>query len=885
MLEESTFGSWLKDRRKVLDLTQDELARRVGCSPMLVRKIEADERRPSKQIAELLSAHLDVPTDERADFVRFARSKNARYSSTEHSPWRTWRHHLTNLPVPPTSLFGREQDIAEIVRRIARDHVRLLTLVGPPGIGKTRLALACADELLDHFDDGVFFVALASVQEPDLVAPTIARALAVTEIAAQSILNSLTQHLADKRILVLLDNFEQVVAAASLVAELLTTSPWLHVLVTSRVSLHVRAERQFRVAPLAVPSLASIDDPKRLLGSPAIQLFVDRALSVEPNFSVSPQNASALAHICAHLDGLPLAIELIATRANMLSPQEVLAQMERRLELAIEGAQDLPLRHHSLRDAIAWSYELLDAATQALFVRLAIFAGGWMTEMAHAVCGQHIADADLARGLSTLADASLVVKEKESDGESRWSMLETIREYAAERLAIGEQTEETARRHAQFFLAFAESAVPYLSGPRQVEWLNRLERDHGNLHSALEWAVQRGEAELALRLGGALDLFWYKQGWLIEGRSWLKRALALPTALTVAPSVRQRAWHSASFLALSHADYAEAEQLAEESYALARDIGDRQAMARTLNVLANVAVDRSDLAQAMSLHEQNLALWRDLGDKVGIASSLNNLGRIAYYRGDVARAIGYNEESLALEREFGDHFGIARTLNNLGGALADNLELDRATTVLQESLTRSREPGVKYFLIPFTLTHLGRVALYAGDLKRAQAILEEGLNIARECQSRTGMAFALLYLAQLALAQNDSAKATAFVCEGLDLQGAFEEKSTGVRYLATMAALFCAQQQTVRTATLIGAVAGLCENAGIRLPPVHVQQHEITISRTRVQLDEQEYRAAFAHGYTMTLAQAYDYALSSVVQVASDERIRRPPPIGKKSSK
>ncbi len=862
MSEKATFGSWLRDRRKVLDLTQDQLAQSVDCSLTLIRKLEADERRPSKQIAELLAAHLDIRADERPDFVRFARSRNVQFSPTEKSPWRTLRHRMTNLPVPPTPLFGREKDIATVVQQIVRNRVRLLTLVGPPGIGKTRLAIACADQLLDHFDNGVYFISLAPLREPDLVAATIARMLSVKEIAGQSSLESLRQHLADKRIVLVLDNFEQVVAAAPVVAQLLIECPWLQILVTSRVSLHIRAERQFRVEPLALPALTE-KDSAQMLKSAAVQLFADRAQSVEPNFSLSRENGSTIAQICVRLEGLPLAVELAATRVDELSLHEMLAQIEHRLALLTEGPGDLPTRHRTLRGAIDWSYDLLDATQRQLFARLAVFVEGWTTETARAICSPDLTEADLTRALSTLADANLVVKEKQSDSESRWSMLETIREYGNERLTIAEQTDETAKRHADFFLAFAESAAPYLSGPHQVEWLNRLNHDHYNLNAAMQWAIVHGEAGLALRLGVALHLYWYKQTWLIEGGSWLKRALVLPTASTVAPPVRQNAFRCASQLAWAHADFAEAEHLAEESHTLAREIGDRRAMASALHVLANVATDTSDFARASALHEQNLALWRELGDRSGIASSLNNLGRIAYYRGEAAQAIQYHEESLALQRDLGDHFGIAAALNNLGGALADNLrELDRAATLLQESLALSREPGENYFLIPFTLAHLGRVALYMGDLERARTVLEEALSIAREWQSRTGIAFALLYLAQVALSRNDLGQAMSRLQEGLELQRKFADKGAGARYLTTIATLLCSQSQSIRAATLVGAIAGLCNRAGIRPPPAHQKQHDITVSLIRARLDEPTFHTAFDRGYAMTMAQAFDFAFS-----------------------
>jgi tetratricopeptide (TPR) repeat protein len=457
-----------------------------------------------------------------------------------------------------------------------------------------------------------------------------------------------------------------------------------------------------------------------------------------------------------------------------------------------------------------------------------------------------------------------VVKEEQDDRETRWSMLETIREYAQERFGIGGQMEGLPKRHAHFFLKFAESAGPHLFGPHQVDWLNRLYRDHGNLHAAMLWAIEHEDAELALRLGGALWNFWYKQSWLNEGRRWLKCALELPDTMTVPPSVYQNALHGASVLAWSHADFTEAERLAHLSYTLAGELGDRKAMAGAIHVLANVAVERSDFARAIALHEQNLALRRNLGDKAGIASSLNNLGRIAYYRGDAAQAIAYYKESLALQRELGDRFGVALTLNNLGGALADNLqEFDRARAMLQESLALSREPGVEYFILQFTLAQLGRVALYAGNFESAKTDLEESLALAREGRSKTGMAFALIHLAQVALRQNDPTRAVPLAREALTIQRTFDEKGGGARCLEVMAALFCAQGQAPRAATLIGAVEGLCENGGIQLPLAYLGEHDATVASSRAQLDVQAFDGARARGHAMTLAQAFDFALGT----------------------
>ncbi len=882
MPEEATFGSWLRERRKALDLTQEELARRVSCSLVLIQKIEANERRPSKQLAGLLAAHLNVPEDECANFVRFARFKNARFPPNEKSPWRAWRQRQTNLPVPPTPVFGRAQETAAIVRRIAHDHVRLLTLVGPPGIGKTRLALACADELLGYFDDGVYFVALAPVREPDLVAPAIARALGVTDIAGRSILHALTRHLASRRTLILLDNFEQVVAAAPLVAELLAACPWLYLLVTSRVSLHVRAERQFRVPPLALPAT---DEPQQCLESPAMQFFIDRVRSMKPEYAPAPEEVPALVQICARLDGLPLAIELVAPHMNKVSPRELLAQIEQRLALLTGGPYDLPARHQSLRNAMNWSYDLLEARERALFAQLAVFVDGCTVEAAQQVCG----DAEL---LAQLAGKSLLMLE-----DQRYAMLETIREYALERLEESEASKETRSRHLSYFLHLAEGAEPELTKPQQMVWLDCLEREHHNLRAALRWALEMGEAEKLLRLTGALWRFWQTRGYLSEGLEWLQTALNLePTRSDVAlAATRAKALTGAGWLLRDFGDFAGMKNCFEECLAICEHLEDKSQLAFALYSVGYANFLIGDLKGSIQTIEESISLYRALSNEDSAALPLFMLGRIATSQGDYEHAQRCLMASFEIERKRGAPFGAARTLGSLGELAIYRGEYARAETCLEQSQSILNELGERQ-LSTWVLTKRGELAWRQGDLVQARSFLDAGLRLSQEIGYRWNTAYALTYLGLVALSEGDLQRAESLCEDSLalfreleseqdfaqtqkDLARVLLQRGACMQSMALykecldvlarrqclpdiaecfegLATLRCSQGDPIRAIRLFGAAEALRERIGAPMPPVLRASYERSVASLCAQLDGRTFTDNWVKGRGLTLEQA-----------------------------
>jgi predicted ATPase/class 3 adenylate cyclase len=560
-------------------------------------------------------------------------------------PLKTLDERLNNLPIQPTPLVGREREVAEIGNLLRDGGVRLLTLTGPGGTGKTRLGLQVAAEILDEYEGGVFFVPLANVADPALVAPTIAGALDVRETGERPSDEALQDHLRNRQMLLVLDNFEQVVEAAPLVGELLAGCPGLKVLTTSRSVLRVYGEREYPVPAMRLP------DPRRLppiaeLGDyEAIGLFVERAGSARGDFRITGQNAPAVVGICVRLDGLPLAIELAAVRVKLLPPENILQRLEsNRLKILAGGARDLPERQQTLRGAIDWSYALLAEDERTLFARLAVFSGGCTMEAMEEICGTE----DALEGAESLLDKSLIRREEPGRGEPRFAMLETIHEYARERLGERTDAETTHRRHARYFLALAEESEPRLGGPEQVAWFERLETENDNLRAAISWAIGHGEAELGLRLVQALRPFWYARGHYVEGRGWVARFLG-----------------DLGELYVDAENYAQAQYLYEEVLTLSRQMDDASTLIECLLQLSHISLFQGDHQKAMALGEEAVALSRNRGYEASLARALNCLGWADLLQGNHERAVELFEQSLALYKETADKTIAAESLEGL----------------------------------------------------------------------------------------------------------------------------------------------------------------------------------------------------------------------------
>ncbi len=759
MNSELSFGTWLKKRRKALDLTQQELADRVCCAVITLQKIEASERRPSTQIAALLAEHLAITPEDRAAFISFARTPPGLPAAHASGAWRHESHRLANLPTPLTPLIGREHDIAILRERLLDGASRLLTLVGPPGVGKTRLAIQVAASLVDDFGDGLCYVALATVCDPALVPAAIAGTLGVNEMPGQSLAGRLKTYLGEKHLLLVLDNFEQVGVAAPILGELLEACPWLTIMVTSRAPLRIRGERQYAVVPLLTPAgeLATLEPPE-LLRYSAVALFVERCQAARSDFSLTRENAAAVAALCVRLDGLPLAIELVAARIAVLPPQARLERLAGSLLLHADWMRDALPRHRTLHDAIEWSYALLTPDAQRFLARSSVFVDGWTLDAADGVLSvDQGASGDLRTNLdvlTSLVESSLVVRLKRQ-GEPRLALLETIRAYALERLVEFEEEALVRQRHAAYFLALAEEADRHLRTADQGPWLDRLEAESGNLRAALAWFFDHGEgAAGGLRLVAALAWFWVMRSRLSEGWEWSTRALAYRNDPRTDQQATARVLLGVGSLAWQRGDLDAARSFMGESITACRAGGSELhgQLAWGLSGLAMIAAFQVDRETAQAAAGECLDRARNLGDKWLIALNLNPAAEASMLRHDYPAASALLEESLALFREVGDRWAIALPLLNHGYMNAIEGNLPAARAQLEESIALCRSVG-EMDTRSRALAVLAGVAQQEGNLEEAAALYRESLDLLRRMGLEGSCADAVYNLASIAEAQ------------------------------------------------------------------------------------------------------------------------------------
>jgi predicted ATPase/Tfp pilus assembly protein PilF len=780
---------------------------------------------------------------------------------SEFAPLKSVELALDNLLVQPYSgsqLIGREQELATLSEWLSQEGVRLVTLTGVGGTGKTRLSLAVARLIRSQFEQGVSFIPLEIVTLRQTLIKEIATTLKVKEIAGEPLLDTLKAYLADKQLLLVLDNFEQLVAqGATLLPELLHAAPKLKILVTSREVLQLSQEHEYPVEPLALPQLNVTNatklpvqlTPSSLAGYAAISLFVARAQMVKPDFKLSEENASSIAQVCQKLDGLPLAIELAAALIKLLSPARLLERLRAsdKLKVLTGGARDLPARQQTLRGAIDWSYNLLDPTEQYLFRCLAIFAGGCTVESAEAVC--ELDGLDILEGLAALSNKSLLKQRQDQNGEVRFTMLPTIREYGLEKLTgaiTPTQSTELAvveLAYIKYFVQWATASEDRLLGSDQLGELARLDSEYDNLREVLERSMKSSfplPPHYALQLSGILERFWNIRGYFSEGRSYLQRSLALPTT-----------WHND-------------DPKTQESNKAAR--------IKALLASSSLAAAQGDYPQAQAYAQESLALSHDMTDTHNIATSLNSLGVVAFAQGDYTHAQEYYSESLKLRQQLGNKWEIGISLNNLGGLVLIQKDYKQAQAYYQESLNIAQQIGNKSS-IAFALGNLGNISVEQADFAQAQAYFEESLVLWRELGNRRWLAITLSNFGNLMTRLGHHLQALGYVEEGLHLQKAVGDK-WGISYSLVGFMLLATQRELQPTddaksknllawlASLSGALDTLLNAIELELQPTEATYYQAAMEIARTGLGETEFKAAFAKGQTMSLEVAVDFALT-----------------------
>jgi predicted ATPase/transcriptional regulator with XRE-family HTH domain len=867
MQEQHSFGYWLRLKRKALDLTRAGLADRVGCSVSTIRKLEDEERHPSAQIVERLADIFKIPPNERETFLQFARGNWSSGLSLrdEEAPWRVATPSVrprSNLPAPSTSLIGRGQDIAAVHEYLQNPAIRLVTLIGPPGIGKTRLSIASASQTLAHFPDGVFFVALDPLDHPSLIPPAILQALRYIEKTDLPADKRLSEGIGNKRMLLVLDNCEHLIEdVAPLVSSLLSSCSRLKILTTSREALRVPGEWLHSVPTLDLPKEYSIEDVKTLSASPALALFAERARAARSDFVLAAENIQAVTAICAQLDGLPLAIELIAARIRFMSPQTLLESLNDQFVLSADGMRGVSMRQKSLNNVISWSHSLLTAEEKKLFAFLSVFSGNFTLDAAETICSQTVTEKSVFDLIISLLGKSLLQQVDRERDRSRFTMLVTIQRFASSQLR-GTELETTARqRHLTYFIELAEQGDIEVRGAGVIKWADRIEAEHNNFRAALEWSVSNQDAESALRLLGALGWFWQLAGHFSEARTWLDNIRRL-SGVDDHPALYARVLNHIGRVSWTQDQLEEARILLEESQSIGKSLGKEgePILAEAWNWLGLLVLSSErDPDKARSFIQQSLEIYQKWENQKGVALSMFNLGIVESQVDHDDLALSLLERSFGLSRQLRDLIFMARICRYLGNLYLKQRNYEQARLFFEEHLRIDTE--LKFWDgIGHAYGELGNLFRYQGDFDQAEKFYKECLRVHYEHGLEPDIVY-LQCLVLTALQRRNYPLASQRIIECYQQSGKLGENKSAYGLFIGLAAVSAGMNQPERAARLSGLAEGMLERTSVHYELIDRAEFEGHIQVARHQLGDVPFEAFAKEGRAMTLEQAIEYAL------------------------
>jgi predicted ATPase/transcriptional regulator with XRE-family HTH domain len=853
-----SFGKWIKRRRKVLDLTQQELAARVGCSLATIVKIEAEERRPSRQVAELLAQHLDIPPDQHDLFLKIARQDKGIPNLDQLPPLPTPKTAPTNeqpknsLPVPVTPLVGREHEVAAILQQLNDPGCRLLTLTGPGGVGKTRLALEVAHKVQEAFPQGVFFIPLAGTTASGFILPSIAEAVGYKLTGTEHPQIQLSNFLRGKCLLLVLDNLEHLLEGIEILSDLLQQCPALKILATSREPLSLRIEWTVTVQGLPVPAGLR---PQDLGSNSAILLFTQRARQGKFDFVLQEQDLPYVERICQLVDGLPLGLEIAASWLRSLSCREIAREIENNIDFLTTAARDVPQRHHSMRAVFDYSWILLRPEEQRVLMQLSVFKGGFTREAAGQVAGASL------RSLTALVDKSLLWQA----GEQRFELHELVRQYAHEQLVHAGQLGEARSRHLHYFITYAEDSRSKLRSSSQTEWLNRLEQDHDNLRAALEWSLRYEHTEefsqeredaiqASFKFAGAMYVFWRLHNHWSEGRQWLQRVLSQPARQSVTRE-RSRALNALVLLSAEQADLQTARSLAEQNLELARELREPHILARAHHARGIVLWKQKDFPAAHESCQVAAQLFRGLGNRPALAASLQSLGRIAMNQNKLDLAQVYLNQSEAIFQEFSNTIELNSVLSDLGLLAYLCNDFSAAKTYLERSLRHFRAAGNNSGQ-EMSLNRLGDIARCEQDYAEAERLYTECMTVYRESGDRDEIASLLHNLGYVACQHDDHTRALALFREALAMQQELDNQAGMAECLAGIASVLTRQGDFECAGRLFGTSEGMRERAAVVLWPANLMEYERSLALLRNSMDEEMLAAAWSLGRNLPVEQS-----------------------------